>query len=144
MILCGTVLDAEKCRYRVMVTGQRPSEKALWLKPMDMAAGIGCRKDISPELLEKGFLDVLKENGISIRQIRKIASIDLKKDEAAILRLAEKYDFPFVTYPADELRTVEEVTARSEFVEKVTGVDNVCERQRVCVPGIGRQVQTEN
>ena len=133
VILCGTVLDAEKCRYRVMVTGQRPSEKALWLKPMDMAAGIGCRKDISPELLEKGFLDVLKENGISIRQIRKIASIDLKKDEAAILRLAEKYDFPFVTYPADELRTVEEVTAGSEFVEKVTGVDNVCERAaRLC------------
>ena len=133
VILCGTASDAEKCRYRVMVTAQRPSEKALWLKPMDMAAGIGCRKDIRPELLEKGFLDVLKESGISIRQIRKIASIDLKKDEPAILRLAEKYGIPFVTYPADELRTVEEVTAGSEFVEKMTGVDNVCERAaRLC------------
>ena len=133
VILCGTASDAEKCRYRVMVTAQRPSEKALWLKPMDMAAGIGCRKDIRPELLEKGFLDVLKESGISIRQIRKIASIDLKKDEPAILRLAEKYGIPFVTYPADELQTVEEVTAGSEFVEKMTGVDNVCERAaRLC------------
>ena len=133
VILCGTASDAEKCRYRVMVTAQWPSEKALWLKPMDMAAGIGCRKDIRPELLEKGFLDVLKESGISIRQIRKIASIDLKKDEPAILRLAEKYGIPFVTYPADELQTVEEVTAGSEFVEKMTGVDNVCERAaRLC------------
>ena len=128
VILCGTASDAEKYRHRVMVTAQRPSEKALWLRPMDMAAGIGCRKDIRPELLEKGFLDVLKESGISIRQIRKIASIDLKKDEPAILRLAEKYGIPFVTYPADELRTVERVSSGSDFVEKVTGVDNVCER----------------
>lgn len=128
VILCGTASDAEKYRHRVMVTEQRPSEKALWLKPMDMAAGIGCRKDIRPELLEKGFLDVLEESGISIRQIRKIASIDLKKDEPAILRLSEKYGIPFAVYPADELRTVERVSSGSDFVEKVTGVDNVCER----------------
>lgn len=137
VILCRTAPDAEKYRHRVMVTEQRPSGKVLWLKPMDMAAGIGCRKDIRPELLEKGFLDVLEESGISIRQIRKIASIDLKKDEPAILRLSEKYGIPFAVYPADELRTVERVSSGSDFVEKVTGVDNVCERAALLCCGNG-------
>ena len=144
--LCGTKEEADAYRYQVIVSGQLCGQRLdgsdsedlsgsviLRLKPLEAAAGIGCRKGIAPELLEQGFLDVLRESGISIRQVRVIASIDLKKDEPALVRLAEKYDIPFVTYPADELRTVEEVTAGSEFVEKVTGVDNVCERAaRLC------------
>ena len=142
VVLCGTREEADAYRYQVVVSGQRPdgaeSERLsgsviLRLKPLEIAAGIGCRKGIAPELLEQGFLDVLRESGISIRQVKMIASIDLKKDEPALVRLAEKYDVPFVTCPADELRTVEEVTAGSEFVERVTGVDNVCERAaRLC------------
>ena len=146
VILCGTREEADAYRYQVVVSGQlcgqRPDRAEsedlsgsviLRLKPLETAAGIGCRKGIAPELLEQGFLDVLRESGISIRQVKMIASIDLKKDEPALIRLAEKYDVPFVTYPADELRTVEEVSAGSEFVEKVTGVDNVCERAaRLC------------
>lgn len=147
VVLCGTREEADAYRYQVVVSGQlcgqRPDgseSKGLFgsvtlrLKPLETAAGIGCRKGIAPELLEEGFLDVLRESGISIRQVKMIASIDLKKDEPALVRLAEKYDVPFVTYLADELRTVEEVSAGSEFVEKVTGVDNVCERAaRLCV-----------
>ena len=146
VVLCGTREEADVYRYQVIVSGrlcgQRPDgadsevhsgSVILRLKPQEVAAGIGCRKGIAPELLEQGFLDVLRESGISIRQVKMIASIDLKQDEPALLRLAEKYDVPFVTYPADELRTVEEVTAGSEFVEQVTGVDNVCERAaRLC------------
>ena len=142
VVLCGTREEADAYRYQVVVSGQRPDgaesegdsgSVILRLKPLEIAAGIGCRKGIAPELLEQGFLDVLRESGISIRQVKMIASVDLKKDEPALVRLAEKYDVPFVTCPADELRTVEEVTAGSAFVERVTGVDNVCERAaRLC------------
>ena len=146
VILCGTREEADAYRYQVVVSGQLCGQRPdgtdsedlsgsviLRLKPLETAAGIGCRKGVAPEILEQGFLDILRESGISIRQVKMIASIDLKKDEPALVRLAEKYDVPFVTYPADELRTVEEVTAGSEFVEKVTGVDNVCERAaRLC------------
>ena len=147
VILCGTREEADAYRYQVVVSGQLCGQRPdgtdsedlsgsviLRLKPLETAAGIGCRKGVAPEILEQGFLDILRESGISIRQVKMIASIDLKKDEPALVRLAEKYDVPFVTYPADELRTVEEVSAGSEFVEKVTGVDNVCERAaRLCV-----------
>lgn len=128
----------EALRYRCrVIAAEQPPERTdgtvLWLRPADVAAGIGCRKNISPELLEQGFLDVLNENKISIRQVRAISSIDLKKDEPALAGLAEKYRIPFVTYPADELQTVNIVSAGSEFVKRITGVDNVCERAvRLC------------
>lgn len=148
--VCTTAREAEQYRYRVIV-GEQPARSAgagsgedsegavLWLRPADMAAGIGCRKGISPELLEQGFLDVLKESGVSIRQIKAVASIDLKKDEPALVSLAEKYRIPFVTYSADELRAVEQVSSGSEFVERVTGVDNVCERAAQLCCGAGRE-----
>lgn len=147
--VCTAAEEAEQYRYRVIV-GEQPVWRAgagsgedlpgavLRLRPADMAAGIGCRKGIPPELLEEGFLDVLSESGVSIRQIKAIASIDLKKNEPALVSLAEKYRIPFVTYPADELRTVEQVSSGSEFVERVTGVDNVCERAARLCCGAGR------
>lgn len=140
-IVITTPGEMQRYQYRVIIAEKMPDETAviaragkrspaarLWLRPLNIAAGIGCRKGISPELLEQGFLDVLKDSGISIRQVKTIASIDLKKDEPALVRLAEKYRIPFVTYTADELQTVENVSTGSEFVKKITGVDNVCER----------------
>ena len=61
-------------------------------------------------------------------QVQALASIDLKKDEPALLALAEKYRIPFTVYSAEELAKIREVTSRSEFVERTAGVDNVCER----------------
>lgn len=131
--------EMQRYRYRIIIAEHIPERTvvidgaefpgaSLWLRPLDIAAGIGCRRGISPELLEQGFLDVLKESGISIRQVKTIASIDLKKDEPALVKLAEKYRIPFLTYKAEELRTVENVSTGSEFVKEITGVDNVCER----------------
>ena len=94
----------------------------------NITAGIGCRKGIEEAALEKGFLEILAANGLDIRQVKSIASIDLKKNEHALLYLCEKYRIPFETYTVEELSNVLDVTASSEFVKKVTGVDNVCER----------------
>ena len=71
---------------------------------------------------------MLEENHLVLEQICLIASIDLKKDEQGLIRLAEKYRVPFVTYTKEELETIQNVSSRSEFVKKTTGVDNVCER----------------
>ena len=110
-------MDSEKCTL-ILLLG-------------NIAAGIGCRKQIDDSVLEKGFLDILRANGLDISQVKSVASIDLKKDESAILQLCEKYHIPFVTYTAGELGQVQDVSSGSEFVKKVTGVDNVCERAAV-------------
>ena len=115
-------LDAEK-------------EGFLLLRTRNIAAGIGCRKGVSEEVLEQGLKEVLKEYGLEMEQLCGLASIDLKKEEAGLMQLSEKYKIPFVTYNADELMKIRSVSDSSDFVKKVTGVDNVCERAvRTYVP----------
>lgn len=110
-------------------------EGFLLLRTRNIAAGIGCRKGISEEVLEQGLKEVLKEYGLEMEQLCGLASIDLKKEEAGLMQLSEKYKIPFVTYNADELMKIRSVSDSSDFVKKVTGVDNVCERAvRTYVP----------
>ena len=128
--ICNTEEEVMKYRYRVVVSDSFPAadENTLLLKPKNVIVGLGCRKGISEELLEKGLLKILKENNLDMEQVEVIVSIDLKKEERAVLSLAEKYQVPFLTYPAEMLKEIKEVSSSSSFVEKVTGVDNVCER----------------
>ena len=83
---------------------------------------------MSEEVLEWGLQEVLKEYGLEMAQLCGLASIDLKKEEAGLLQLSEKYKIPFVTYSAEELMKIRNVSDSSDFVKRVTGVDNVCER----------------
>lgn len=136
IVFCQSAEEADQYDYRIIVRGasetneqNRQSGKCtLELRLRNIAAGIGCRRGIQETLLEKGFLEILEANGLEISQVKSVASIDLKKDEPALLRLCEKYHIPFVTYTAGELRQVQDVSTSSDFVKKVTGVDNVCER----------------
>lgn len=128
--ICNTKEEVMKYRYRVILADSFPAadENTLLLKPKNVIVGLGCRKGISEELLEKGLLKILKESNLDMEQVEAIVSIDLKKEERAVVSLAEKYQVPFLTYPAETLKEIKEVSASSPFVEKITGVDNVCER----------------
>ena len=152
IILCESLEETEQYSYQIMIAGsseqpvqdrknevQKPEREgcSLLLVPRNIVAGIGCRKGIEEAALEKGFLEILAANGLDIRQVKSIASIDLKKDEPALLYLCGKYHIPFKTYMAEELSSISGVTAASDFVKKITGVDNVCERaaRLSCVSG---------
>ena len=77
----------------------------------------------------------LEDAGIDPRAVVALASIDLKKQEAGILAYSYESGVPFVTYTAEELRTVEGAFAGSSFVQSVTGVANVCERAAAYAAG---------
>ena len=143
LVLCGSREEASAFRYRIVVgDGLSVLEPGtLVLKPVNVTVGIGCRRGIKKELLKEGLFSVLKENGLVMEQAEAIASIDLKKDEPAILALAGEYGIPFFTYPAEELKEIESVTASSPFVEQTTGVDNVCERAALTFCREGELVQ---
>lgn len=131
--ICNTIEEVMKYRYRVILADSFPAidENTLLLKPKNIIVGLGCRKGISEELLEKGLLEILKKNHLDMNQIEALVSIDLKKEEPAVVSLAEKYKVPFLTYSAEMLNEVEEVSSASSFVKKITGIDNVCERAAV-------------
>jgi len=132
--------------FRVSVyEADGPFPKTLHLVPRTVTVGIGCRKGISPPAVEELVRRVLKENGISERSIEKICSIDIKKEEAALKLLAEKLDVPLEYFSAGELEQLPGEFASSEFVSRITGVDNICERAAVLGSGgrliVGKQAQ---
>lgn len=118
-----------------------PYQETLRLIPRIVTIGIGCKKETDAEALAQKTEQILKMLDISAKSIEKIASIDLKEKEPGICQLAQKYDVPFVTFTAEELKNAPGDYTPSTFVESVTGVDNVCERSAVLASKNGRLIQ---
>lgn len=110
-------------------------KETLWLAPKKLVLGIGCRKGVSYQAIESFVLQVLREHRLSVESVSAIATIDLKAEEPGLLEFCEATHLPLFTYSAQELKQVRGFFSPSEFVESVTGVDNVCERSAVLHSG---------
>lgn len=112
------------------------------LIPREYILGIGCRKGIAPKLLEHFVETSLLKHQITWKQIREIATIDQKKEEAAIKALSKKKNVPIVFFSAQTLSEQKGEFTASAFVKEQMGVDNVCERAAMAVcPGTGHFLQ---
>ncbi len=110
---------------------KKPFNRTLHLVPKTITIGIGCRKGIPLEAAATLLHKVLKEQSISVHAIEKLCSIDIKQEEEALKQLAKKIRVPFEVFSAEELAQVEGEFTSSDFVQSVTGVDNVSERAAV-------------
>lgn len=106
----------------------RPFLHTLHLIPKQIILGIGCKKGISPTILSTFVEEALFSLHIYKQSVCAITSIDLKKDEPALLALANALSVPFFTYTKQELAAISGDFSTSSFVKSITGVDNVCER----------------
>lgn len=105
----------------------------LRLIPRNICVGIGCRRNTAFEEMLNHFLSVMKKNNIDPMAISHIASIDIKKDEEAIIKLAKYLKAESVFFSREELLEAKGEFAESAFVRKTTGVGNVCERASALV-----------
>lgn len=122
----------------VVITSESTKfETALLLMPKEYAVGIGCRRGKEAEKIEAFIMRNLQRAGILPVQVFGIASIDVKKEEPGIIAWSRKENIPFLTYTAEELRSVQGDFHGSGFVKEQVGVDNVCERAalKLCGPG---------
>ena len=119
----------------VTVDIRRRADDALHLVPRICVLGVGCRKGTTTEVLEERFETFLAETGICAEAICAAATIDLKKEEPGLLDFVKKHGWPLEIYTAGELAEVTGEFTPSAMVEKVTGVDNVCERSAVRAAG---------
>ncbi|AOR24274.1 cobalt-precorrin 5A hydrolase [Clostridium taeniosporum] len=101
--------------------------KILRLIKKNLILGIGCRRDTPSEKLEQCVRKHLLLNNLEIKAVKKIVSIDLKKDEKAIIDLSNKLECCFETFSIEEVRTVQDKFEGSPFVLKSVGVSSVCE-----------------
>ena len=102
--------------------------------------GMGCRKGKDFDSLLAYYDETLKKLDIDEKSVEKICSIDLKKDEQGLIKLAEVKNISFETYTSEELLKVKGDFAPSKFVKSVTGVDNVCERSSVLGSNSGKVI----
>lgn len=109
--------------------------RTLHLIPRQYVLGIGCRRNIEFESLQEVINTFLGIHGILPCELSAMASIDIKAGENALLQLSEHLKIPFYTYSAQELSKVPGSFSQSDFVRKITGVDNVCERAAVKAAG---------
>ena len=125
------------CRCNVWVTWKQaelPEAKGrqetviLRLIPKILTVGIGCRRGTLAEAILEAVNQVFAEYRLDIRAVGQVATIDIKKEEAGLLQAAEMLGAGFLVYSAEELRQVAGSFQESDFVRKITGVENVCER----------------
>lgn len=118
-----------------------PYPVTLWLRPKDLIVGVGCKRGTEPELLREYFSDFMKESGYSALSAAAVASIEQKRDEAAIAGLAEFYNIPFETFSAKELMALPGEFTPSPAALAAVGADNVCERAAIAASRGGYMVR---
>ncbi len=108
-----------------------PFPRTLHVIPHILCVGVGCRKQLDSTAFENTVLEILRENRLSLRGVKRIASIDIKREEPCIRHFCQKYGIPFQTFSAEDLSQVAGDFTPSAFVKKTVGVENVCERSAV-------------
>lgn len=95
-------------------------------RPKVIVLGIGCNRGTPMEEIEGVVLDTLEQLRLSVKSVRNIATIELKKDEPGLIALAEKYGWPIDVYTPEELNSVP-LEDPSETVFRYTGAYGVSE-----------------
>jgi cobalt-precorrin 5A hydrolase len=96
--------------------------------------GLGCDRGTALETVREAVQAALAAAGARAEQVVAVASITLKKDEQALLALAQENGWPLHFYEAQELAAVE-VPHPSETVRHYTGTPSVSEAAALLVAG---------
>ena len=113
---------------------ERPS-RYLRLLARDAVLGIGCKRGTRRETIEAAAESVLAFQGLSMRDVKQIATIDLKQDETGLLEFASAHGTKICFYSPEELLKAPGDFSDSAFVKKTTGVGNVCDMAAVLAAG---------
>ncbi|MEW9699101.1 cobalt-precorrin 5A hydrolase [Paenibacillus sp. SI8] len=95
-------------------------------RPKVIVLGIGCNRGTSAEEIEAVIHETLDELAFSIRSVKAVCTIDLKKDEVGLLEVTAKHGWQFIHYTPEELNRVS-IDAPSETVHRFTGAYGVSE-----------------
>lgn len=108
-----------------------------------LVVGIGCRKGVSEEQVEKAVRRALTELGDpDFVRVRELATVDLKANEPALIAFSQRHGIPLRVIAKHQIESRPWVSQPSEWVRQSVGLDGVCEpcaliasvRGRLAVP----------
>lgn len=98
-----------------------------YLRPKNINIGIGCRKGIEGSRIIEAIKKALHEGNLSDKSIKAIGTVEVKKDEKGIIEAAKYFNCLMKIFTIDEIREVEDIFEKSEFVKDTIGVYSVSE-----------------
>jgi cobalt-precorrin 5A hydrolase len=72
-------------------------------RPRSLVVGLGCRRGVPAPELDELLIATFRQHNLALASLRCIATAELKRDEAGIQQLAERYGVPVYCYTAQEL-----------------------------------------
>ncbi|HEY0341456.1 MAG TPA: cobalamin biosynthesis protein, partial [Steroidobacteraceae bacterium] len=110
-----------------------------------LVVGIGCRKGVSEEQIERAVLHALAQcGGSALSAVRELATVDLKAEEPGLLSFSQRHAIPLRIIAKHQIEGRSWVSQPSDWVRQSVGLDGVCEpcaliastRGRLVVPKI--------
>jgi cobalt-precorrin 5A hydrolase len=111
---------------------------AVIYRPKSLVLGVGCDRGTPTELVERGVLSILAEQGLSHKCVKAIATIDVKRDEPALIALCRRFGCELLCYPAAELDRVRGIENPSATVLRHVGSRGVSEPACLLAAGAER------
>lgn len=115
----------------------RPYPQQLLLHPPCLCLGVGCRRGVSGSVLEARVRDLFSEQGLALQSLRVMGSVQAKRGEPGLQRLADSLDVPLLFFPAPLLNAVRTPNP-SPRVARAVGASSVCEAAALLLAGAGR------
>jgi len=107
------------------------------LKARRIVVGLGCRKDSHCDHLVEAIHSALKTVNLPAGRIDRFASVDIKRDSAAMLDAAKLLGAPLEFLSVETLRSLRhpDLSPDSKMVQEKIGVGGVCERAALITAG---------
>ncbi|HHY73949.1 MAG TPA: cobalamin biosynthesis protein CbiG [Bacillus bacterium] len=111
-------------------------------RPKVIVLGMGCNRGTSAAEIEQVITETLAGLHFSIKSVKALCTIDLKKDEEGFLKTVAKFGWDFVVYSPEELNRVP-ISEPSDTVFKYTGAYGVSEPAARIYSGCNELVLTK-
>lgn len=111
--------------------GCHPFAMTVTAYPVILHIGVGCKRGTSVKTIARRVEEDLNKIHASWHAVADISTIDLKRNEAGLTAFAEQHHLPIHYYTAQQLNDAPGTFIASDFVRRIVGTDNVCERAAV-------------
>jgi cobalt-precorrin 5A hydrolase len=106
-----------------------------------LVVGIGCRKGVSEEQIERAVLHALALRGdAGLAAVRELATVDLKANEPGLLSFSQRHGIPLRVIAKHQIEGRSWVSQPSDWVRQSVGLDGVCEPCALIASTRGRLV----
>ncbi|NDI35507.1 cobalt-precorrin 5A hydrolase [Chengkuizengella sediminis] len=110
-------------------------DNGVMYRPKVIVLGMGCNRGTSSDEIEQVIRETLEELNFSMKSVKTICTIDLKKDEEGLLEVVDKYNWDFQIYTPSELNEID-IDQPSDTVYKYTGAYGVSEPSAIRYSGV--------